>query len=84
MWPQKPTASARSKRGILAWILTGGLLLQLSVLHGQRATDADHPEGKWEVLDRCRLLTNTLVDGDSFQVTHKGDHNGKAHAAGAS
>lgn len=44
----------------------------LSLLHGQRATDADHPEGKWEVLDRCHLLTNALVDGDSFQVTHKG------------
>jgi competence ComEA-like helix-hairpin-helix protein len=39
---------------------------------GQRATDPEHPEGKWEVLDRCRLLTNAPVDGDSFQVSCRG------------
>jgi competence protein ComEA len=65
-------ASAWREWGILAWILTGGLALQPDLLFGQRAPDAEHPEGKWEVLDRCRLITNSLVDGDSFQVTHKG------------
>jgi len=29
-------------------------------------------ESKWEVLSGCRLVTNQVVDGDSFHVLHKG------------
>jgi competence ComEA-like helix-hairpin-helix protein len=38
---------------------------------GQQARDATNPQGKWEVLDGCTLATNSVVDGDSFQVQHK-------------
>jgi len=58
--------------GILCWILTGALLLQPGLLTAQRVPDRENPEGKWEVLDRCRLITNAIVDGDSFQVSYKG------------
>lgn len=49
-----------------------GLLCHPFPAPGQRVTDAEHPQGKWEVLDRCRLITNAVVDGDSFQATHEG------------
>lgn len=29
-------------------------------------------EAKWEVLEGCHLLTNSVVDGDSFHVEHQG------------
>ena len=57
---------------MLAWILLGILLVQPCLLLSQRDIDPEHPEGKWEVLDRCRLVTNSLVDGDSFRIMHKG------------
>jgi competence ComEA-like helix-hairpin-helix protein len=34
--------------------------------------DGSHPEGRWEVLDRCRLATNAPTDGDSFRILHRG------------
>lgn len=37
----------------------------------QQKRDEEHPEGKWEVLNGCQLVTNAVVDGDSFRVTHK-------------
>jgi len=53
-------------------MLTSVLLLLALPLPAQRATDAAHPEGRWEVLARCRLITNAVVDGDSFRALHKG------------
>jgi competence protein ComEA len=38
---------------------------------GQQTRDSTNPEGKWEVLEGCTLVTNPVVDGDSFQVQHK-------------
>lgn len=49
----------------LAWFAAPGLFAQQ-----QRSPDGT--EAKWEVLERCRLLTNTVVDGDSFHVMHWG------------
>ena len=49
-----------------------GLLCHPFPAPGQRVTDAEHPQGKWEVLDRCRLIPNASLDGDSFQATHEG------------
>jgi endonuclease YncB( thermonuclease family) len=40
-------------------------------LFAQRTTDAANPQGKLEVLNRCRLVTNSVVDGDSFRVVCK-------------
>lgn len=37
----------------------------------QTRRTGDRPEAKWEVLDGCRLLTNALLDGDSFHVVHR-------------
>lgn len=37
----------------------------------QTRRTGDRPEAKWEVLDGCRLLTNALLDGDSFHVVHQ-------------
>jgi competence ComEA-like helix-hairpin-helix protein len=31
----------------------------------------DKQEPKWEVLEGCRLVTNSVVDGDSFHVLHE-------------
>jgi competence ComEA-like helix-hairpin-helix protein len=42
------------------------------LLSAQQAKDAANPQGKWEVLENCRLLTNAVSDGDSFHVMHKG------------
>ena len=53
------------------WRLTGiscaALLCGTPLLWGQQQiTNA------WEVLEGCRLMTNAVVDGDSFQVRHRG------------
>lgn len=58
--------------GIATAILGAGLLLPALMARGQQARDAEHPHGKWEVLEGCRLVTNAVADGDSFQLEHKG------------
>lgn len=53
--------------------IASGLVTLLPLLApAQRAVDAENPQGKWEVLEGCRLMTNAAVDGDSFKVMHKG------------
>ena len=52
--------------------LLGGIVLWTAGALGQRVTDAQNPQGKWEVLDHCRLATNAPSDGDSFEVIHEG------------
>jgi competence ComEA-like helix-hairpin-helix protein len=55
-----------------------GLLLELLLPFyipagfAQVQRDAENPEGKWDVLTNCRLMTNQVVDGDSFHVMHQG------------
>jgi competence protein ComEA len=48
------------------------LALGLNAAYAQQVRDDSNPDGKWEVLANCRLLTNSLVDGDSFHVQHNG------------
>jgi len=55
----------------LFWVFSFGLLVGAANLFAQRTTDPANPGGKWEVLDRCRLVTNSIVDGDSFRVICK-------------
>ncbi|MFO1512523.1 MAG: helix-hairpin-helix domain-containing protein [Verrucomicrobiota bacterium] len=38
----------------------------------QMQRTGEKQEPKWEVLDGCRLVTNSAVDGDSFHVSYKG------------
>jgi competence ComEA-like helix-hairpin-helix protein len=38
----------------------------------QLQKEAEGQEPKWEVLEGCRLVTNAVVDGDSFHVLHQG------------
>lgn len=52
----------------LAWAMAFCLPSTLA----QRAVNADHPQGRWEVLDGCQLVPGTTVDGDSFRVLHQG------------
>lgn len=72
MCAAKSILSGSIRPGIPVWILLAGLLFHPGQGIGQRATDAEYPDGKWEVLDGCRLLPNGLLDGDSFQAKHKG------------
>jgi competence protein ComEA len=53
-------------------MLVGLLMLAPHLAPGQIRRDAVHPQGNWEVLDGCRLMTNSAMDGDSFHVLHKG------------
>lgn len=41
-----------------------------SSLPAQQQRAEDKPEARWETLNGCRLLTNAIVDGDSFHVLH--------------
>jgi endonuclease YncB( thermonuclease family) len=66
-----PSAVA-SRAGILRWILGGWLLAWPVIAVAQQTRDAANPQGKWEVLAKCRLTTDTVTDGDSFHVTHQG------------
>ncbi|MBC8002813.1 MAG: helix-hairpin-helix domain-containing protein [Opitutaceae bacterium] len=58
--------------GIASVILGGWLLLTAWAAIGQQTRTSENPEGKWEVLEGCILSTNSISDGDSFQVEHKG------------
>ena len=64
--------AAACRAGILRWILCGWLLVLPACTLAQQTRDAEHPQGKWEVLAKCRLTTNSVADGDSFHITHKG------------
>lgn len=55
-----------------SWIVSGLFVFATLSALAQRAVDAENPQGKWEVLEGCRLMTNAAVDGDSFKVMHKG------------
>ncbi len=61
-----------SRAGILRWILCGWLLVLPRLGAAQQSRDAEHPQGKWEVLGKCRLTTHSVSDGDSFHITHQG------------
>lgn len=54
--------------------LGASLLLVLACFSAsaQQVRDEASPEGRWEALTNCVLLTNSLVDGDSFHMQHKG------------
>jgi competence ComEA-like helix-hairpin-helix protein len=65
-------SAAASRPGILPWILHGWLLVLPMLAVAQQTRDPANPQGKWEVLAKCRLTTNTVTDGDSFHVTHQG------------
>lgn len=64
-------AAGRAGRALrqlaLVLALVGGPAIQ-----AQRQVDDTHPNGRWEVLDRCRLSTNAPTDGDSFRILHQG------------
>ena len=52
-------------------MLMGFLTLASGLASAQKLRDAQNPQGKWEVLDGCRLMTNSAMDGDSFHVLYK-------------
>lgn len=54
------------KRKVLAG-LSGLALCVVPFLHAQQKSSEE-----WEVLAGCRLITNAVVDGDSFHVRHDG------------
>ena len=58
-------------RCLCCWLLCW-LWLGIASAQAQRIVDGSHPEGRWEVLDRCRLATNAPTDGDSFRILHRG------------
>jgi hypothetical protein len=60
--------------GLFKWLRLGlAFALGAQAIGGfaQTRRTGDPPEAKWEVLDGCRLLTNALLDGDSFHVVHQ-------------
>jgi len=67
-----PAAPASTVAKRVAW---AGLLALLSAqttnVWAQQKRTTDGTEPKWEVLERCRLVTNSVVDGDSFHVLHE-------------
>jgi competence ComEA-like helix-hairpin-helix protein len=65
-------AALPCRTAILRWIVCGCLTLPPGIAPAQQALDAAHPQGKWEVLEGCRIVTNSVIDGDSFRVNHKG------------
>jgi len=61
--------------GVLLWVALGCFGLGLTVspaLFAQQQRGVNGIEAKWEVLERCRMVTNAVVDGDSFRVLHWG------------
>ncbi len=53
-----------------AWLLFMALGTA-TALFAQQRSSTNRLETKWEVLAGCRLMTNSVVDGDSFRVLHK-------------
>ncbi len=56
-------------RLVWQWLLI--LVLCPTTLFAQQKSNTKNTEAKWEVLEGCRLLTNSVVDGDSFRVLHQ-------------
>lgn len=54
------------KRAVFLCLLGLALCPTPILLAQQKSSDA------WEVLEGCRLVTNSIVDGDSFRVMHQG------------
>lgn len=46
--------------------------LALALCGPFRAAAQQSTSNAWEVLEGCRLMTNAVVDGDSFRVSHRG------------
>ena len=46
-------------------------LILLFALHSWQLCAQQKRDGQWEVLERCQIVTNALMDGDSFHVRHK-------------
>jgi endonuclease YncB( thermonuclease family) len=61
-----------SIRAFIAVLWLCAFLPPGSICSAQQVQDDKNPDGKWEVLDNCQLLTNTIVDGDSFHLSHDG------------
>jgi competence ComEA-like helix-hairpin-helix protein len=57
---------------MVAVVIAGLLILTTLSISGQQKRTPENPQGKWEVLAGCTLSTNSLYDGDSFHVLHKG------------
>jgi competence ComEA-like helix-hairpin-helix protein len=47
------------------------LLIILLALQGWQLSAQQMRDGQWEVLERCQIITNAVLDGDSFRVLHK-------------
>ena len=63
----RTTAAGRCLRsGVAVW-----LLLQSPQLVAQQKRNPSDTASSWEVLHDCRLVTNSVVDGDSFHVSHQ-------------
>lgn len=56
-------------RGWWWWLALG--LCTAPALSAQQRSNATSSNA-WEVLEGCRLVTNSIVDGDSFRVQHRG------------
>ena len=69
------SATQSGRATVRAFFVPLFLCLALSlafVSTAQQVQDARNPDGKWETLENCQLLTNSLVDGDSFHLSHDG------------
>lgn len=69
------SATQSGRATLRAFFISLLLCLALSlafVSSAQQVQDDKNPDGKWETLENCQLLTNTLVDGDSFHLSHDG------------
>jgi competence ComEA-like helix-hairpin-helix protein len=58
------------RRGARPWLLALLLGPAVTALPQQKIGPAGS-EATWEVLEGCRLATNSLADGDSFRVLHR-------------
>ncbi|HEX5220431.1 MAG TPA: helix-hairpin-helix domain-containing protein [Verrucomicrobiae bacterium] len=71
-----PTNGFQPGHGFLRAVYRGmwlGLFIWIGVSgYAQVRREGGNQEAKWEVLSGCRLVTNQVVDGDSFHVLHKG------------
>ena len=66
------SSNFRVLRSVVLGCLLGLAWRSSPVLFAQQQLGEDGAEAKWEVLERCRLITNSIVDGDSFRVQRWG------------
>jgi len=66
-WSRLNAVSLRHWTAVGVVLLWGGISAVAQVRR-----EGDKSEPKWEALSGCRLVTNTIVDGDSFHVLHQG------------